>query len=113
MSRNIKVCLCQATVETVLLYGAAAWSLTKGMEKALDGIYMHPTTKVCPRDQMARSPDQRSSVPKHSTSIGKTSRQEAKVCWPLCPHEQLCPTTSMPTTTHVGAQSEGQERHVY
>ena len=57
VSRNIKVCLCQATVETVLLYGAAAWSLTKGMEKALDGIYMHPTTKVCPRDQMARSPD--------------------------------------------------------
>ena len=79
MSRNIKVCLCQATVETVLLYGAAAWSLTKGMEKALDGIYMHPTTKVCPRDQMARSPDQQSGVSKHSASIRKTTNQEDTV----------------------------------
>ena len=29
----------QTTVETVLLYGADAWSLTKGQEKALDGTY--------------------------------------------------------------------------
>ena len=43
----------------------------KGLEKALDGTYMHPATKVCPRDQMARSPDQHSSVLKHSASIRK------------------------------------------
>ena len=61
------------------------------------GWHLHPTTKICPRDQRARSPDQRSSVPKHSASITETLSQEAKVCWPLCPHEQLCPTTSMPT----------------
>ena len=28
----------QATVETVLLYGAEAWTMTKGLERALDGI---------------------------------------------------------------------------
>ena len=39
VSRNIKVRLFQATVETVLLYGAEAWTLTKGLEKALDGTY--------------------------------------------------------------------------
>ena len=39
VSRNIKVRLFQATVETVLLYGAEAWTLTKGLERALDGTY--------------------------------------------------------------------------
>ena len=66
-------------------------------------IYMHPATKVCSWDQMERSPDQQSGVLKHSASIRKTTSQEDTVCWSLggtalCPHEQLCPTTSMPTT---------------
>ena len=95
VSHNIKVYMSfQASIEAVLLYGAEAWSLTKGLEKALDGTYMHPTTKVCPRDQMARSPDQHSSVSKHSVSSRKTMSQEGKVCWSLCPQEQLCPTIS-------------------
>ena len=63
VSRNIKVRLFQATVETVLLYGAETWTMTKWLESS--EWHLHPTTKVCPWDQMARSPDQRSSVPKH------------------------------------------------
>ena len=39
VSSNIKVRLFQATVETVLLYGAEAWTLTKGLERALYGTY--------------------------------------------------------------------------
>ena len=39
VSRNIKVGLFQATVETVLLYGAEAWTMTKGLDRALDGTY--------------------------------------------------------------------------
>jgi len=39
VSRNIKVRLFQATAETVLLYGAEAWTMTKGLESALDGTY--------------------------------------------------------------------------
>ena len=39
VSRKMKVRLFQATVETVLLYGAEAWTLTKGLERALDGTY--------------------------------------------------------------------------
>ena len=39
VSRNIKVRLFQATVETVLLYGAEAWMMTKGLERALNGTY--------------------------------------------------------------------------
>ena len=74
------------------------------------GWHLHQATKVCPRDQMARSPDQHSGVSKHSANIRETMCQEAKVCWSLCPHAELRPTTSMPTT-HVGAQSEGQAWH--
>ena len=39
VSHKMKVRLFQATVETVLLYGAEAWTLTKGLERALDGTY--------------------------------------------------------------------------
>ena len=34
-----RIRLFQATIETVLLYGAEAWILTKGLERALDGTY--------------------------------------------------------------------------
>ena len=37
------------------------------------GRHLHSATKVCPRDQMARSPDQHSSVWQHSASIRETS----------------------------------------
>ena len=36
---NIKVRLFQAAVEIVLFYGAEAWTLTKGLERALDNTY--------------------------------------------------------------------------
>ena len=39
LSRYLKVRLFVATVETVLLYGSAAWTVTKAMEKKLDGCY--------------------------------------------------------------------------
>lgn len=35
----MKICPFQATVETVLLYGADALALTKELERALDGTY--------------------------------------------------------------------------
>ena len=76
VSCNIKVCLFQATVETVLL-------TDKGDGESSGRIYMHPATKVCPWDQMARSPDQQSGVLKHSASIRKTTSQEDTVCWSL------------------------------
>ena len=39
VSCKMKVRLFQATIETVLLYGALAWTLTKGLERELDGTY--------------------------------------------------------------------------
>ena len=39
MSRNIKVRLFVATVESVLLYGSETWTLTKSLEKQLNGCY--------------------------------------------------------------------------
>ena len=36
---NLKECLFVATVESVLLYGSEAWTLTKSLEKQLNGYY--------------------------------------------------------------------------
>jgi len=39
MSRQVKLRLFMATVESILLYGCEAWTLTKALEKSLDGCY--------------------------------------------------------------------------
>ena len=39
LKRRIKVRLFIATVESVLLYNSSTWTLTKQMEKSLDGVY--------------------------------------------------------------------------
>ena len=39
LSKNIKIKLFQATVESVLLYGSEIWTVTKKIGKALDGCY--------------------------------------------------------------------------
>lgn len=39
MSRNLKLCFFKATVETVLLFGAVSWTLTKQLERFLDSAY--------------------------------------------------------------------------
>ena len=39
LSRKIKVRLFLATVESVLLYGADTWTITKNFEKKLNGVY--------------------------------------------------------------------------
>ena len=39
VSRNTKIRLFLATVEAVLLYGSNTWTLTKNLEKSVDGCY--------------------------------------------------------------------------
>ena len=39
LSRNFKVSLFRSTVESVLLYGCEAWTLTKKLVKRIDGCY--------------------------------------------------------------------------
>ena len=39
MSRRTKIRLFRATVETILLYGCEAWTVTKSLGKRLDGCY--------------------------------------------------------------------------
>ena len=40
LGRKLKVCFFRAPVETVLLYGSEAWTLTSSLEKQLDGCYI-------------------------------------------------------------------------
>ena len=41
MSRKIKILIFLAIVESVLLYNCNTWTLTKQLEKSLDGTYTH------------------------------------------------------------------------
>ena len=42
LPRKLKIRLFQSCVESVLLYAAETWSLTKTLEKRLDGAYTRP-----------------------------------------------------------------------
>ena len=46
LSKNLKIRLFRATVEIVLVFGAATWSLTEQEEKELDGTYTRLLRKV-------------------------------------------------------------------
>ena len=46
LSRNIKIKLFIATVESVLLYGSEAWTLTVALSRTLDGCYTRLLRKV-------------------------------------------------------------------
>ena len=39
LKRKLKISLFRTTVETVLLYGSSTWTLTKAIERKLDGTY--------------------------------------------------------------------------
>ena len=39
LSRNLKVRFFRATVESVIMYSAESWTLTRTLEKSLDGAY--------------------------------------------------------------------------
>ena len=39
LKRELKISLFRTTVETILLYGATTWTLTKTLERKLDGVY--------------------------------------------------------------------------
>ena len=39
ITREVKINLFLATIESILLYNATTWTMTKGLEKSLDGAY--------------------------------------------------------------------------
>ena len=39
ITRNVKINIFRATVESILLYNATTWTMTEGLEKSLDGAY--------------------------------------------------------------------------
>ena len=53
-----------ATVESILLYGCEAWTLTSAMEKALDGSYTRMLRKAFNAHWSQRMPNYQSSVTK-------------------------------------------------
>ena len=39
LRKDLKIRLFQATVESILLYGSETWTITKALEKKIDGCY--------------------------------------------------------------------------
>ena len=63
LSRKIKVRLFLATVESVLLYGSETWTLTKSMEKKLNGL-LHTYATNVPKYHLEAKTYQPSTIPR-------------------------------------------------
>ena len=46
MSKDLKIRLFIATIESILLYGCESWALSKAQEKSLDGTYTRMLRKA-------------------------------------------------------------------
>jgi hypothetical protein len=81
LSRELKIRLFRATVESVLLYGAQCWSLTIAQIRSLDGTYtrllrkalnVHFSAHIRTPNFMVRFPCEHHTLPKATA-----------ICWPL------------------------------
>ena len=82
LSKNIKVKLFQATVESILLYGCETWTVTKKIGKSLDGCYtrmLRSALDVSWRDHMTNK-ELYGDLPKITTKITKRRLQFAGHC---------------------------------
>ena len=82
LTKNIKVKLFQATVESVLLYGSETWTVTNKIGKSLDGCYTRMLRKaldVSWKDHITNK-ELYGDLPKITTQISKRRLQFAGHC---------------------------------
>ena len=82
LTKNIKVKLFQATVESVLLYGSETWTVTDKIGKSLDGCYTRMLGKaldVSWKDHITNK-ELYWDLPKITTQISKRRLQFASHC---------------------------------
>ena len=82
LTKNIKVKLVQATVESVLLYGSETWTVTNKIGKSLDGCCTRMLRKaldVSWKDHIANK-ELYGDLPKITTQISKRRLQFAGHC---------------------------------
>ena len=82
LTKNIKVKLFQATVESVLLYGSEIWTVTNKIDKSLDGCYtriLRRALNVSWKDHITNK-ELYGDLPKITTGISKRRLQFAGHC---------------------------------
>ena len=69
--RELNVRFFRAMVESVIMYGAESWTLTKALEKRLDGVYtrMLRTALDIPRKRYVTNQELNGDLPKLSSTL--------------------------------------------
>ena len=104
MNNSIKIRLFISTVESVLLYGSSTWTLTKKLEKQIDGVYtrmLRMAQNVSWKTHMTNK-DLYGSLPKVSEMIRKNRLRIAGHCIRHSEEEAAKVFLWEPTTGHIG-----------
>ena len=105
MTDKIKRSFFLAPVMSILLYGGTTWTLTKRMEKKLDGNYTRMLRAIL--NKSWRQPPTKQQLYGHQPSITKTFKvrwtRHAGYCWrsgdePLCPEDPFTWTSKRKIT---------------
>ena len=105
----------QAAVVSILLYGCTTWTLTKRLERRLDGNYTRMLRAVL--NKSWRQHPTRLQLYGHLPPITKTiqvrrtrhaghcwrSKDELKRCTPVDPHSWMCKSGTTSTNLHTAA----------
>ena len=83
ITRNVKINIFRATVESVLLYNATTWTMTEGLEKSLDGAYtklLRYALGIRWQDRV-KNEDLYGTLPKISVRLRERRLTFAGHCW--------------------------------
>ena len=112
LRRQIKERLFLATVESVLLYGAETWTLTKTMEKQLNGCYtrmLRMAFGVSYKDHLTNL-QLYGDLPQLSTKIRQRRMRLAGHCWR---HPEEIANTLVLWEPQEGTRNRGLQRTTY
>ena len=83
LKRKLKISLFRTTVETVLLYGSSTWTLTKAIERKLDGAYtrmLREALNVSWKSHLTNN-ELYGHLPQVSSTIRERRLQFSVHCW--------------------------------
>ena len=106
----------QAAVVSILLYGCTTWTLTKRLERRLDGNYTRMLRAVLNkswRQTPHETPTIRTLAPHHKNYTSSTNQTRRtllekqgrahKRCTPVDPHSWMCKSGTTSTNLHTAA----------
>jgi hypothetical protein len=112
MSRQVKLSLFLATVESILLYGCETWTMTKALEKSLDGCYTRMLSAVLNiswRQHMSND-ELYGELPRASNKIAARRMELAGHCYR---HPELATSRLILWEPGHGHRQRGRQRMTY